>query len=368
MEKILEKKIKIGVFHDTLTKKGGAGRVAIELANHLDADLITSGFNLELKKWVDIKTEVIDIGNISIKSSYLIGYNLEVPLRFFLNRKNFDYDIYIFSGFSSIFASRPNKLNIWLCHTPNRILYDLRKIRLERANIIKKIFYKIYIKILYSRDQNIIKNNMQKIISVSKNVKQRVKKYYKRKAEIIYSPIDTKKFKFKKFGDFYLTVSRLEIEKRIDLIAKAFVRLPNKRLVIIGDGPEKKKILKVIKCNKNIELLSNVDDGKLRELYSTCLATIYMPFNEDFGLVPLEGMASGKACIAANEGGCKETVINGKTGFLIKATEEDIVKVIKKFNQKKAKQMKEECVKQSKKFDTKNYIKNWKKVIQNATN
>jgi len=367
IEKILERKTKIGIFHDSLTIKGGADRVIIELANHLDADLITSGFNPELKKWVDIKTKVIDIGNISIKYIFMIGYNIEAPLRFFLNRRKFDYDIYIFSLFSSIFAARPNKLNILFCHTPNRILYDLRKIRIDRANIINKILYKIYIKILYSKDQNIIKNNIQKIISISKNVQTRVKKYYNQKAEVIYPPIDTKKFKFKKFGDFYLAVSRLIPEKRIDLVTKAFIKLPDERLIIVGDGPEKKKILKIIKNNKNIELLSNVDDRKLKELYSTCLATIYMPFDEDFGLVPLEGMASGKACIAANEGGCKETIINGKTGFLIEATEKDIVNVIKKFNLKKAEQMKEDCIKQSKKFDTKNYIKNWKRVIQNAT-
>ena len=144
----------------------------------------------------------------------MIGYNIEAPLRFFLNRKKFDYDIYIFSLFSSIFASRPNKLNIWFCHTPNRILYDLREIKLERANVIKKLIYKFYIKILYSKDQNIIKNNIQKIISNSKNVQIRVRKYYNQKAEVIYPPIDTKKFKFKKFGDFYLAVSRLMLEKR----------------------------------------------------------------------------------------------------------------------------------------------------------
>ena len=367
IEQILKRKTKIGIFHDTLTLKGGADRAIIELANHLDADLITSGFNPELRKWVDIKIKVIDIGNILIKYIYPIGFNLEAPLRFFLNRKKFDYDIYIFSLFSSIFAARPNKLNIWFCHTPNRILYDLREIRLKRANIIKKLFYKIYIKILYSRDQNIIKNNIQKIITNSKNVQTRVRKYYKQKAEVIYPPINTKKFKFKKFGDFYLAVSRLIPEKRIDLIAKAFIKLPNDRLIIVGDGPEKKKISKIIKNYKNIELLSNVDDRKLIELYSTCLATIYMPFNEDFGLVPLEGMASGKACIAANEGGCKETVINGKTGFLIEATEKNIINAIKKYNLKKAERMKEDCIKQSKKFDTKNYIKNWKRLIQNAT-
>jgi len=359
--------MKIGIFHDMLVRKGGAERAVIELANELNADLITSGFNPELKKWIDIKTKVIDIGNVSLKYSYLIGYNLEAPLRFFINRNSFDYDIYIFSLFSSIFAAKSNKINIWNCYTPNRLLYDLRETKINRANRIKKLFYYIYTGALIPIDQRVVRNNMVKIIADSKNVQTRIKTYYNRDSVVIYPSIKVKEFRFKKFGDFYLAISRLTTEKRIDLIVKAFTKMPTKKLIVVGDGPEKKKIIEIISNHKNIKLLTDIDDKELKELYATCLATIYMPIDEDYGLVPLEGMASGKVSIAANEGGCKETVLNGKTGFLIPPKENNIIRVVKSFNLKKAMKMKTNCQIWAKKFDTKECTKQWKKELINLT-
>lgn len=356
--------MKIGIFHDTLNNKGGAERSVIELANYLNADLITAGYNTEINKWIDIKIKIIDIGNFSIKYSYLFGFNLEAPLRFFMNRNKFEYDVYIFSQFSSIFAAKSQKFNIWYCLTPNRILYDLKKVRIDRANIIKKFFYLIYIKILLPRDKAAIKN-MKKIIADSITVQARIKKYYKRESKVIYPSIKVKDFVFKKYGNFYLSVSRLIPEKRLDLIAKAFVKMPNKNLVIVGNGSERKKILKIINNHNNIRLLTNVNDKQLKELYSTCLATIYMPLREDFGLVPLESMSAGKPCIAADEGGCKETIINFKTGFLIKATEAEIIKTVKKFNVRIAYKMKPHCLKQAKKFNSNGTLKLWKKELEN---
>lgn len=356
--------MKIGIFHDNLISMGGSERVMVELATQLKADLIVSGFNEKLKEKTDIKCNVIDIGNFSKGFSNMISCNLESPLRFFFNKDKFNYDINIFSLLSSIFAAKPNNLNIWFCHTPNRILYDLRELRIKRANLIKKIFYKIYIKLLYKIDQKVVRENFNKIIVNSKNVQKRVKKYYDRDSIVIYPPINTKNFRFNKFGDFYLAVSRLIPEKRMDFIAKSFVKMPDKKLVIVGDGYEKKKILGIIKNSKNIQLFDNTDDKTLIDFYSNCLATIYMPIDEDFGLVPLEGMASGKCCIAVNEGGCKETVINGKTGFLIKADESELIKAVKDLDKKTAEKMKVNCIKQAKKFDIKECIKNWEKVCQ----
>lgn len=171
-------------------------------------------------------------------------------------------------------------------------------------------------------------------------------------------------FKFEQFGDFYLAVSRLNPEKRISLIAKAFTKLPQKKLIIVGSGPEKNKILKIINNNKNIQLLVDVNEEELANLYSNCLAVIYMPIDEDFGLVPLEGMASGKVCIAADEGGCKETVIDGKTGFLIKATEKNIINIINDFNINQAKKMKSDCINQAKRFSIEKCIREWKKELR----
>lgn len=354
--------MKIGIFHDTLINKGGAERAIIELANSLNADLITAGYNPELSKWIDIKTNVIDIGNLSIKHCYVLGYNLEAPLRFFMNRNTFDYDISIFSLFSSIFAARPHNFNIWFCCTPNRILYDLRTVRMNRANILKQFLYNLYITMLLPRDQKAI-NNMHKIIAGSITVQSRITKYYNRASQVIYPPINTHNFPFKSYGDFYLSVSRLVPDKRMDLIARAFTKMPNRKLIIVGNGPEANKLRNIINGHNNITLVTSADDKQLTELYSTCLATIYMPLNEDFGLVPLESMAAGKPCIAANEGGCQETIINGKTGFLIKATEEDIVEAVNKLDIEQAKQMKTNCLEWVKKFDAKECIEQWKKEL-----
>jgi len=356
--------MRIGIFHDCLINRGGAERVVIELANYLNADLITAGFNPHLRKWVDIKANIIDIKNNSIKWNNILGFNIEAPLRFFLNRKNFDYDLFIFSGQSSIFGSLNGKNNIWFSHTPNRILYDLKNNKLNNSSVIKKLFYRLYIKIFYPLDQKIILKNFKKIISNSRNVQKRIKKYYHKESTIIYPPIESEKFKFKKFGDFYLAISRLTSEKRMDLIANAFTKMPDKKLIIIGNGPERKNVLEIIKDSPNIRLLDNVNDKELLKLYSNCFATIYMPIDEDFGLVPLEGMASGKSCIAVNEGGCKETVIPNKTGFLIKANEKELIETVKNFDIKKAEKMKNNCINQAKKFDIKLCIKTWEKNLK----
>lgn len=360
--------MKIAFLYDTLYGKGGAERVIIELANYLNADIITAGFNPKLREWINIRAKIVDIGNFSIRYNLSIGTLLEAPIRFFLNKGKFDYDIFIFSGQSSIFSQKNGKKNIWFCHTPNRILYDLRQKKLEMASTLRKILLKLYIWILYKKDQQTIKQNVQEIVVNSKNVQKRVNKYYQRSSMVLYPPVETKQFKFRKFGDFYLAVSRLFPEKRIDLIAKAFTKMPYNKLIIVGDGPEKDKILEIVKDNPNIRLFVNVNDKELIRLYSDCIATIYMPLDEDFGLIPLEGMASGKPCIAVNKGGCKETVINNKTGFLINANEEEIIEAIKKLDITLAKKMKMACITQAKKFDIEKCIVGWKRILDKNYN
>jgi glycosyltransferase involved in cell wall biosynthesis len=358
--------MKIAIYCDRLVSKGGAQRHIIQLANSLNADIITSGYNPDLNNWLPIKVNVIDIGNILLFVVNPLGYLFESPIRFLLNRNRFNYDINIYCGFSSIFcSSKENKSkNIYYCLSPNRILYDLRETIIKNAKWYSKPFFILYNLLFYKYDQKTILNNFKKIIAQSNVIRNRVMKYYNKDCKIIYPPIDINKFKFKKFGDFYLTVSRLFPIKRISLIARAFAKLPQKKLIIVGDGPEKNKILNIIKNKKNIQLLVNVSEEKLVNLYSNCLAVIYMPIDEDFGLVPLEGMASGKICIAADEGACRETVVDRKTGFLIKATEKNIVNIINEFDVKQAKKMKSACINQAKRFSIEKYIREWKKEIK----
>jgi glycosyltransferase involved in cell wall biosynthesis len=356
--------MKIAIFHDNLLQIGGSEKSVIILANKLKLDIITSGYNPEIKNYLDIKTKVIDLGNITHRYSKTFSYMVESPLRYLLTKKSKEYDLIIFSGQSSFFAARNNKINIWFCHTPNRTLYDLKDYKSNSFQGLKKLFLLIYLFLMKPLDQYFIKEKINKIVVNSKNTKRRVKRYYELESTIINPPVETKKFFNKKSKDYYLLVSRLTKEKRVDLVVNAFNELIEEKLIIVGDGPEKAKIKDMIKDNKNITLVEDIKDKKLRLLYSSCKATIYMPINEDFGLVPIESMASGKPCIAANEGGCKETITNEKTGYLIKADKKAIIKKIRELSGKDLKNMNMNCINRSKIFDIENIINKWRSLIE----
>jgi glycosyltransferase involved in cell wall biosynthesis len=354
---------KIAIYYDSLISQGGAERVVIQLANHLNADIITSGYNPEITKWMPIKGRVIDLGNFSMKFFKPLGILFEAPLRYIFNNKSQNYDINIYCGFTSIYGAKKGKTNIWRCFTPNRIMYDLKEEKQKNSGLLKRLAFTLHVFLFNKLDQSFVKNRFDKILVQSKNVQKRIKKYYDINAGLIYDPVDTKNYHFKKYGDFYLSVSRLFPEKRVEMIVDAFLEMPDKKLIIVGDGPDKATIMKKIKNAKNIQILTNVSENKLFELYANCIATVYMPKNEDYGLIPLESMAAGKPCIAANEGGCKETVINGKTGMLINADKEHIIAAVKKLNPETVKKMKNDCLEQAKKFDVANSFKQWDLVI-----
>ncbi len=306
------------------------------------------------------------MGNTTISINKPLGTLFETPLRFYLNRKKFSdvYDIHIFLGFSSIYGALATNKNIWYCLTPNRMLYDLRDLKVGNGNLLARLVFYIYTNIFQLVDPLTVKNSFKKIIAQTQTIRERIKKYYSiANAPVIYPSFDPKGFNYSSFGDYYLSVSRLHEEKRVDLIAQSFTEMSDKNLLIIGDGPEKAKILEIIKGHDNITYKQNCTDEELHKLYANCLATIYIPMDEDYGLIPLESMASGKPCIGANEGGLRETIIQGKTGLLIKADKESLKKAVNALTKEKAQQMKYDCLQRVKKFGLQTFIKQWKEVI-----
>lgn len=101
-------------------------------------------------------------------------------------------------------------------------------------------------------------------------------------------------------------------------------------------------------------------------IFARCLATIYIPIDEDFGLIPVESMAAGKPCIAANEGGLKETVVDGKTGFLIEPTVKNLISAVRDLTPEKAEKMKQDCVKRAKKFDISVFYEKFDEIVKRA--
>jgi glycosyltransferase involved in cell wall biosynthesis len=144
-------------------------------------------------------------------------------------------------------------------------------------------------------------------LAISKHVQGRIKKFYRREAEVIYPPVDTHRFKTgTKKGDFFLVVSSLVPYKAVDLAVEAFNRL-GYPLRIIGTGPEEKRLRAM--ARSNVSFLGWQPDQVVADAYSACRALIF-PGEEDFGIVPLEAMASGRPVIAYGRGGALETIVS----------------------------------------------------------
>jgi glycosyltransferase involved in cell wall biosynthesis len=212
----------------------------------------------------------------------------------------------------------PDQLHITYCHTPMRYAWDLyhqylRESKMEKGVkgfIAKMVLHRLRIwDVISSRRVN-------HFIANSCFVARRIEKIYGRKADVIYPPVDTESFSLKETKDnYYLTASRFVPYKRVDLVVEAFSMMPDKKLLVIGDGPHDKRIRSI--AANNIEFLGYQPPESLKVYMQNARAFVF-PAEEDFGIVVVEAMASGTPVIALGKGGTAETVLNGKTGIHLK--------------------------------------------------
>ena len=208
------------------------------------------------------------------------------------------------------------------------------------------------------------------LVAISNNVKNRIEKYLNRTAAVVYPPVEVNKFYYRQSGGYWLSVNRLVVHKRVLMQLEAFKRLPDEKLVIIGSYEKSKHFKQYAKLvwqnkPKNVEILSWVGQERLIELYANCKGFITTSLDEDFGLNVIEAMAAGKPVIAPNDGGYRETVIDGATGRLIDSiTSDKLVLAIKDLGQNPV-QFKAVCQKQAQNFDLAVFIKKIKEQIKN---
>jgi len=361
--------MKIAIFHNYLDNIGGAEIVTLTLARELDADVYTTNINKEkIKKMGFSDIRIKSIGKVPINAPFRHQLALWKFKR--LNLKK--YDFYIISGDWAVSGVVNNKPNLWYVHSPPRELWDLYKY--VRNNLVPLHLRFIYDSwVLYNRFlyKKYIKN-VEKITCNSKNTQNRIKKFLNRDAVVINPPIETSDYYYKKTGDYWLAVNRLLSHKRVDLQIKAFFKLPKEKLIIVGCYEKSRHFqqyadyIKKIKPN-NVEIRSWVTHRELTDLYANCKGFITTSRDEDFGMTPLEAMASGKPIIAPNEGGYKETITK-KTGILIdNVNPEKLVETIKKINselKRNPEKYKRECIKQAKKFDSKVFINKIRELIK----
>ncbi len=249
-----------------------------------------------------------------------------------------EYDVIISSSHcvAKGVLTRFDQLHICYCHTPMRYAWDLYFQYLNESNLKKGIKARIAQMILhYLRMWDISTlSRVDEFIANSEFVAKRIKKLYNKEAKVIYPPVDINYYEpnFQK-DNFYLTASRFVPYKKIDLIVEAFSNMEDKKLVVIGDGPDMSKIKN--KAKKNIEILGYQNNDILKSYLQKAKAFVFAAI-EDFGILPVEAQACATPVIGFSKGGTKETVINNKTGILFDEQNiAGIIEAIKKFEKQK---------------------------------
>lgn len=310
--------MKIALVHDWLVNLSGAERVLFELHKILPEAPIYTLF--ASKKFV---RQYLPDAYVRPSFLQLIPGITRIYKKFFFLMpvaiESFDlsdFDLVISSSaiFSKGLVLKPKTRHICYCYSPTRQVWDLHYNHAKENNftrIAQHLFR------LWDRHAS---DRVDEFVAISEHVQRRIRKYYRRDAVIIYPPVIIQNSKIKienydsklKINDYYLIVSRLYKHKNIDIAIEAFNKL-NLPLVIIGTGPERKKLEAKIEKGKNIKLIGFVSDEELPYYYANCRAFI-MPQEEDFGITPIEAMSYGKPVIALGKGGALETIIKGKTG------------------------------------------------------
>ena len=226
-----------------------------------------------------------------------------------------DYDLVISSesGPAKGVITNPEAVHICYCHSPMRYVWDMYYEYFKGAGRLKKIFGAPLIHYLKLWDYA-SGARVDHFIANSSYIAKRIEKIYRRNAEVINPPVDFEAFQIsEEIEDYYLVLGQLVQYKRVDLAIEAFKK-NGRNLVVVGDGEKMRELKTLSEGHPNITIKGRQPFDQIVRLYSRCKALIF-PGVEDFGIVPLEAMASGRPVIAYGKGGVLDSVIDGKTGI-----------------------------------------------------
>lgn len=350
----VERKQKGAVLYDFLQVRGGAEAVTLEIASVLSASILCVGFIGE-DMMLPGAFEGADVAVISLGKpirnrafQYLSGISRFRRKTRFLQ----DCDWVVYSGSNAPAAVRhASGRNILYCHAPPRFAYDLKDYWESRASWWQLLLLRLlarYVRHYYEKALR----QMDVVIVNSENVRRRMLHYFGRDSIVVHPPCDTRRFRWISQENFYLSTSRLEPYKRVGRVVEAFLRMPEKNLVVCSGGSELESLREMASGAGNILVTGWVDQDALADFIGRTIATLYIPVDEDFGMSPVESMAAGKPVIGVAEGGLQETVMPGETGLLLPAdpSVDDIVEAVRGMTPERALLMREACQVQAERF------------------
>ena len=326
--------MRVAIVHDYLTQYGGAERVLDELHGIWpDAPVMVALYSPDrlpshYRDW-DIRASWLNrIPFLNRKHQALLPFYPQAFESFDMN----EYDLVVSSssGFAHGILTSPTTTHVCYCHSPPRFLWDYhRYVQNEQIGLAAQLLINTQLSRLRTWDQA-ASHRTDMWISTSRYVEARLRKVYRKSSTVIAPPIDINRFKLGRGrGEYFLMLMRLVGWKRPDVIVDACSRL-GVDLVVAGDGRELARLRE--RAGPSVRFFGRANDEQIRRLYQDCRALI-LPSEEDFGITPLEAMASGRPVIAYGRGGVLDTVVPGVTGmFFDEQTPESVMDAIMIFD------------------------------------
>ena len=251
------------------------------------------------------------------------------------NLENYDVVVSSSASIAKGVLTNQNQLHICYCHSPMRYVWDLYHQYLKDAGLtkgLKGMYAKYVLHKMRSWDVS-SSNRVDYFIANSKYIQKRIKKVYNRESTVIYPPVNTNAFVLEtNKGNYYFTASRMVSYKKIDLIVKAFNKMPEKNLVVAGIGPDYELVKNL--AQKNITILGFVSDEEMIKYLQKAKAFVFAA-EEDFGIIPVEAQSCGTPVIGYGKGGLLETVKHDVTGVHFnEQTETSLIEAVNYFETK----------------------------------
>lgn len=329
--------MKVAIVQEWLVTVGGSDKVVKAILDVFpDADIYTLVAKKKVCDELGIPWEKVHTSFIQKMPLGTKKHRAYLPL-FPFAIEQFDlrgYDVVISSSHcvAKGVLTKADQLHICYCHSPIRYCWDMYNEYLEESHLDKGFKSWLVRLMLHPIRQfdAIAGSRVDYYISNSDYVGQRIRKTYRRKATTIHPNIDISNFELcNDKQEYYLASSRLVAYKKIDTIIEAFNQMPDKKLVVIGGGPNLEAYRKL--ANDNVTVMGYQPFDVLKDKMQHAKAFVFAA-DEDFGMIPIEAQSCGTPVIAYGHGGSLETVNGGKTGlFFNEQTPEAIVEAVNKF-------------------------------------
>ncbi|MCI4679827.1 glycosyltransferase family 4 protein [Rhodoblastus acidophilus] len=365
--------MKVAIVHEWLVTRAGSEKVVEEiLALYPEADLFTLICALPPGQDDMIRGRKVTTSFLQNLWGAHKRHRLFMPLMP-LAVEQFDlsgYDLVISSSHAVAkgVITGPNQIHISYIHSPMRYAWDLQHTYLAESGLSRG-FGSALARILlhYLRIWDIrTANGPERMVANSAYIARRIAKVYRREADVVFPPVDIAAMPFSAHREnFYLAASRMAPYKRMALIVSAFARMPDKKLVVIGDGPELPLVRRI--ATSNIEVLGYLDDAGLRDYMRRAKAFVFAA-EEDFGIMPVEAQACGAPVIAFGRGGALETIVGPEgvrpTGLFFDCqSEEAIIAAVRRFDAEAARFAPENCRANAARFSREAFRAHFKAIV-----